>query len=160
MVVLLAFLGTYVVGELTALTDPVPFTLGPYTFSHTVTIGFAVAEVIALGCAFYGILKRRAWARTLAVAWLAAQMAVVLLNAGLGLSHPQETLARHEEFMRQYSARHHFAFFGHAFDQTPPNSGAGMIGMRFALVGGVVMILIPNLTAIVYLHRRRAFFRP
>ncbi len=160
MVVLLAFLGVNVVGQLTTLTDPVPFFVGPYTFSQTVTIVFAVAEVIVLGCACYGILKRRAWARTLAVAWLGVQMAVVLLYAGFGLSHLQETLTRHEEFMRQYSARHHFAFFGHPFDQTPPNSEAGMIGMKFALVQQVVMILILNLTAIVYLHRRRAFFRP
>ncbi|HYM90046.1 MAG TPA: hypothetical protein VEW91_00255, partial [bacterium] len=78
----------------------------------------------------------------------------------LGLSHLRETLTRHEEFMRQYSARHHFVFFGHAFDQTPLNGEARMTAMKFALVQEVVVILIPNLTAIVYLHRRRAFFRP
>lgn len=160
MVVLFAFLGVNVVGELTALPDPMPLFLGPYAVPQTAMVAYAMAGVIALGCACYGILKRRAWARSLAVAWLAVQIGVALVDAGFGFAYPQETLKHHEEFMRQYEAKHHFVFFRQTLDRTPPDSHAMSVGINFALVEGVVMTLALNLTAIVYLHRRSAFFRP
>jgi len=160
MVVLLAYLGVNVVGGLAALPDPVPLFFGPYAVSQTVAVGYAMVGVIALGSACYGILKRRAWARSLAVAWLAVQLTVALLNAAGGFLYPQETLKRHEEFMRQYEARHRSVFFGYSFDRAPLDSHAERIGMNFALVEEVVMTSVLNITAIVYLHRRRAFFRP
>ncbi len=150
MVVLLAFLGLSLVERLVGLSHPGRFVLGPYTFPQTTMVIYAVTGVIALTCACYGILKRRPWARPLAITWLFADMALNLLNLGFVFLHPpQEMLSHGEELKRQYLANHYPVFLD-------PMSLAWAHTM---LTLGIVAS-VPNLVAIVYLFRRRTFFRP
>jgi len=144
MMLLLAFLGAFLVSRVWELHDPRPFIVGSHVLPLWVTSAYSVAGVIAVACAIYGIVKRRAWGRTIAIVWFLVTMGVTVIQVALALLDLPATTRLTREVVQDY---------------VPARPAIGRAATVAIFTCGLVFNWSTGIAAIVYLRRQRTFFR-
>ena len=139
MIIILVLVGAGTLSSLSTLTRP-GIALGPFIVKGAVATVFSIVIAGVLGLVFYGIVRRKYWARNLAIAVHAIQMLLALLGLLVFLPDKREFT----EFLQFWSR-----------DATLlTETYVRAIWLSLLVCGWIISLVI-----IVYLYRRREFFR-
>jgi hypothetical protein len=161
MLMLLGYIAYTVIAELIHLADLNPPTraFGALMITGLPAIGYSVGLIAALAGAFYGLLRRKVWAREIAIVWLIIGMAAPALNLAGFLLDPEGMAALVRGYVQQY-------FQDYARNMQMPLDPSSVVSL---LIDKRVLLLFlgwdlllqwtVGIMAIIYLNRQKTFFR-
>ena len=135
MLLLLAYMAFAIISGLLSLKTPI-LALGPFLITGQPAAGYAAVVIVAVSGAFYGILRRKAWAKPIIILWFLVEMAVSLANLLSFLLDPQGMTRRYAPLIHR----------------TNPSVVIAVLVWSFCVTWGV------GLAAILYVNRQTAFF--
>jgi hypothetical protein len=139
MTLILVLIGIGFVSSLASLRNPMTI-IGPFFIEGIVAVLYILATTTILGLIFFGILKRKSWARPLLLIW---QTYSILSITAMFLSF----LANKEGFVEFY--RNYMPSSAEFFTEST---------VMISLLPGLVFSWIIGLVVIIYVYRKKSFF--
>jgi hypothetical protein len=136
MLLLLAYMAFSIISGLMSLKAPI-LPLGPFLITGRPAAEYGAVVIVAVSGAFYGILRRKPWARPIIILWFLVEMANSLANLLAFLLDPQG-------MSRLYAPVIH---------QKNPSVVIAVLVWSLSVTWGV------GLAAILYVNRQKAFFQ-
>ncbi len=136
MLLLLAYMAFAIISGLLSLKAPI-LALGPFLITGRPAAGYATVVIVAVSGAFYGILRRKPWARPIFILWFLVEMAVSLANLLSFLLDPHGMTRRYAPLIHQ----------------TNPSVMIAVLVWSLCVTWGV------GIAAILYVNRQKAFFQ-
>ena len=140
MIIILFLIGFGVLGTLFGLKKAM-LQLGPFILSGIPAMMYSITVAVILGISFYGIIKRKIWARKFTIGWYLISLALVTINFISFLANKQKIV----DFYKELSP---------ATSQVFTESFV-MASLLYTLIVGWILSLV----IIFYLYRKRDFFK-
>lgn len=140
MIIILVLLGFGFVGTLSGFMKPM-LQFGPFILIGAPAMLYFFIVLGVLGLSFYGILKRKIWARNLIIGWYILGFGIMVLNFLSFLADKQKIVT----FYQQVSPANAALFTEQVVMST----------LLFSLIGGGIV----GLSIIFYVYRKRDFFK-
>ncbi len=136
MWLLLAYMAYAIISGLLSLKTPI-LALGPFLITGRPAAEYTAVVILAVGSAFYGILRRKPWARIIIIIWFLVEMAVSLVDLVSFLLDPQGMTRRYAPLIHK----------------TNPSLVVAAFVWSLCVTWGV------GVAAILYVNRQKAFFQ-